>query len=168
MTTYADHAPRTIRWETAKVLDGKLRVELTAEHADSPVWKTTAQEVIDAWAREARDLPWRTVTAGNASLFVDGLPADLPDVTVVQARLEELADRVNEEIASRARAAAREEEERRRAERAARERDERLTAAFRRPPDLRDGPSGAPDPPHHRHARRIMHRARHAEAASDG
>jgi hypothetical protein len=143
MTTYENHAPRSIRWETARVLDGTLRVDVTAAHAESPVWKATAQEVIDAWTRERSDLPWRRVTPGSTSLFVEGLAADLRDVVVVQSRLEELADAVNAEIAARAREEARAEEAHRVAEQAARDLDARLTDAFRVPPSEGAGVPGA-------------------------
>lgn len=154
MTTYENHAPRSIRWETARVLDGTLRVEVTAVHAESPVWKSTTEEVIAAWTRERADLPWRRVSPGTTSLFVEGLPSGLEDVAVVQSRLEELADAVNAEIAARAQAQARAEEARRSAESAARERDAQLTAAFRVPPDPTVPPAGAdaaPEPHASRH-----------------
>lgn len=168
MTTYENHAPRSIRWETARVLDGTLRVDVTAAHAESPVWKATAQEVVDAWTRERSGLPWRRVTPGSTSLFVEGLAADLRDVAAVQSRLEELADAVNAEIAARARAEAHAEEEHRAAERAARERDARLTDAFRVPPSPAAPVSAADagaegDAGHHDHGRFLR---RHMPASS--
>lgn len=158
MTTYENHAPRSIRWETARVLDGTLRVEVTAVHAESTVWKSTTEEVIARWSRERGDLPWRRVSAGSTSLFIEGFPSSLQDVATVQSRLEELADAVNEEIAARAQAQARAEEERRSAEQAARERDARLTAAFRVPPDpgapaADGGDATEPHPARHEHGR---------------
>jgi hypothetical protein len=161
--TYVEHAPRSIRWDTAQVHDGTLRVELTASHSESSVWKETAHDVIDRWHPSGEQPPWDRVTAGSTSFLVEGLRADVGDVPRVKQLLDELAELVNAEIAARAKLETRAEEERRRAQEAALERDERLTAAFRPSPDT-SAPAPASD--EERHGRSGLLRRPHVPLSS--